>query len=181
MNIDSTTTPEANEAAIKTAADNLIRQAAAKNGLTFEQVPQEAKDDAYRFAKAAFDEDQAIKSNPVYAQLQAEREAHKLTQMELQAVRQSRAPVGNDTHPAIDPHVKRMQMGENQWHALTDNGRLGSCGIDPATVTDVERLEAKKLFGRQMDSHYSSNFFKQSPGRYRHLKAIAIILGIQGQ
>jgi hypothetical protein len=72
-------------------------------------------------------------------------------------------------------------MGEGDWRALTDDGRLRSCGIDPRNVTQLDLQEAKKVFGRGMDSHYSSNLSKQDWARYKHLKNIAIVLGIQGQ
>lgn len=172
---------DADEIAIRAAATQIIAKAALKGGYTIDQIPQEAKDDALNFARNAYAEDQAQKANPLYAQLQAEREAHRLTKMQMDAIKQTRVSVGNDVRPGLNPEVVSAQMGELDWRALTDNGRLQSCGIDPSKVTDVERLEAKKLFGRGMDSHYSSNFFKQDAGRYRHLKNIAIILGIQGQ
>jgi len=167
--------------AIKIAADQLIRQAAQKSGIRLEDVPAEAREDAYRYAKAAYEEDQALKANPVYAQLEAERAAHKLTQAQLAAVKQTRVTVGNNVQPAANVEVVRARMGERDWYALTDNGRLQACGINPATVTPVEIQECKRLFGRGVDSAYSCNFFKQDAGRYRTLKNIAIILGIQGQ
>ena len=178
---DTQNTPLAiEEAAIKIAADNMIRQAAAKNNMTFEQVPEQAKQDAYAYAKASIEADQALKANPLYTQLQAEREAHKLTQAQLEAVKQTRIAPNNDVKPVADVSRVRGLMGENSWMALTDNGRLAACGIPPASVTSVELTEAKKIFGRGCDSHYSSNAFKQDAGRYRHLKNIAIILGLQG-
>jgi hypothetical protein len=79
MTVENVLDPTINETEIKIAADNLIRASAAKNGMTFEQVPEEAKRDAYNYAKAALEEKQAEAANPVYAQLQAEREAHRLT------------------------------------------------------------------------------------------------------
>jgi hypothetical protein len=149
--------------------------------MTFEQVPQEAKDDAYRYAKAALEEKQAEAANPVYAQLQAEREAHRLTQMQLEAVKQTRVNVANDTRPALDPAIIRARMGERDWFALTDSGRLQSIGVDPASVTGVEKQQIKELFGRGCDSHYANDFFKQNAGRYRLLKNIAVVLNLQGK
>ena len=72
-------------------------------------------------------------------------------------------------------------MGERDWFALTDNGRLQACGIAPNSVTEVEIQEAKKLFSSGSDSSYASNAFKQDAGRYRLLKNIAVILGLQGK
>jgi hypothetical protein len=183
MTIENANTPAAiEEAAIRQAADQIIRTSAAKHGMTFEQVPQDAKDDAYRYAAAAYAEDQAQKVNPVYAQLQAEREAHRITQMTLDAVKQTRPAVGTNGSPSsLNPDIVRAQMGEGEWRALTDNGRLQVCGINPATVTQVEILEAKKVFGRGTDTHYAANLAKQDWTRYKHLKNLAIVLGIQGQ
>ena len=169
-----------NEVAIKQAADEMIRQAAAKIGKGFEDVPQEAREDAYRYARATLEEEQALKANPVYAQLQAEREAHRLTQMQLAAVSQTRISVGNNVKSGPNPDIVRAQLGEQNWQTLTDNGRLQACGIDPAKVTPLEIQECQKVFGRKMDSHYSSNLSKQDWARYQHLKRIAIVLGIQG-
>jgi hypothetical protein len=80
-----------------------------------------------------------------------------------------------------DPVVVRAQLGEGNWRALTDNGRLQACGINPVEVTPLDLQEAQKVFGRKMDSHYSSNLAKQDWTRYQHLKKIAVILNIQGQ
>ena len=175
----NTTSPAVNnEAAIKQAADQLIREAAAKHGMTFEQVPEEAKQDAYNFAKASVEAQQAEAANPVYAQLQAEREAHRLTQLQLDAVKQTRVSVGNNVPSGPNPEIVRAQLGEGNWRALTDNGRLQACGINPATVTTLDLQEAQRVFGRKMDSHYSANLSKQDWTRYKHLKNIAIIMSI---
>jgi hypothetical protein len=171
----------ADEFAIQTTTNDLIRKAAAKSGMRFEDVPVEAREDALRYTKAAFAEEQAVKANPLYAQLQAEREAHRLTKMQMDAVKQTRIGAPSNAKGGPDPNVVRAQLGENNWRALTDNGRLQACGINPATVSPVEILEAKKVFGRGMDSHYSSNLSKQDWGRYQHLKRIAVVLNIQGQ
>lgn len=182
MTIEHENTPAAiSESSIQDAANQLIRAAAHKSGMSFEEVPQQAKDDAYAYAKASIEAEQALKSNPLYTQLQAEREAHKLTQMQLEASRQTRIAPNNDVKPVADVARVRGLMGETSWFALTDNGRLAACGIPPATVTPLEIEECKKLFGRGCDSHYASNAFKQDAGLYRHRKNIAIILGIQGK
>lgn len=183
MTIENTETQltAADEFAIQTTTNELIRKAASKNGMRFEDVPVEAREDALRYATNAFREEQAVKANPLYAQLQAEREAHKLTQAQLQAVKQTRVTAANNVTPVADVARVRGLMGERDWHALTDNGRLQSCGIDPASVTAVERQQCKELFGRGCDSHHANDTFKADAGRYRHLKNIAIILNLQGK
>ena len=175
------TISENDEVAIKAAANQIIADAARKGGYTVDQIPQEAKDDAYRYAKAKYIEDESLKSNPMYAQLQAEREAHRLTQMRLNVVSQTRSNTSSNVKSGPDPNVVRAQLGEGQWRALTDNGRLQVCGINPATVTPLDVQEAKKAFGRGPDTHFASNLSKQDWGRYQYLKRLAIVSNIQGQ
>lgn len=174
------TLTESDEVAIRAEANRLIADAAQKGGYTVDQIPQQARNDAYSYARNAYVEERAKKANPLYAQLEAEREAHKRTKLELSAARETRIAPHNDVKPVADVARVRGLMGERDWHALTDAGRLASCGIPPATVTPVEIQEAKSLFGRGADSHFANDYFKRDAGRYRHLKNIAIILNLQG-
>lgn len=172
----------AEEAQIKTAADGMIRTAAQRANMTFEDVPQYAKDDALRTAKAAFEEQKAQESNPLWKELQAEREAHALTRKTLEATQQVRPkPVNGSRDTGPDPVVVRAQMGEGNWRALTDNGRLQACNVDPSSVTQADLTEAKRVFGRGTDTHYASDLAKRDFARYKHLKRIAVVLNIQGQ
>jgi hypothetical protein len=96
----------AEEVEIKTAADALIRQAAAKGGITVDQVPEAAQRDAFRFAKSAFEEKKAQESNPLWKELQAEREAHALTRKTLEATQQVRPNVvSNSKDDLPNPEV----------------------------------------------------------------------------
>jgi hypothetical protein len=175
--------PTVTNAAIDAETNRLINSTLQKHGLTLEQLNQQcpgAAEDARRTAREFVEREQEIAANPVYQQLQAEREAHKLTKMQLEAMKQTRVAVGNDVQPVADVAVVRARLGERDWYALTDNGRLQSCGIDPNKVTPLVREECKKLFGRGADSHYANDFYKSNAGQYRNLKNIAIVLGIQG-
>jgi len=172
----------AEETQIHTAADAMIRTAAQRANMTFEDVPQYAKEDAFRTAKAAFEEQKAQESNPLWKELQAEREAHALTQKTLAATQQVRPqPVNGSRDTGPDPLVVRAQMGEGNWRALTDDGRLQACGVNPTTVTQADLTEAKRVFGRGTDTHFASNLAKADFARYKHLKRIAVVLNIQGQ
>jgi hypothetical protein len=180
---DTQNTPLAiEESAIKTAADTMIRAAAHKSGMTFEEVPEQAKQDAYNHVKASMEAEQAEKSNPMYIQLQAERTARRQAEATLAAVTQSRTNLNTSAvRTGPDPNVVRAQLGEDQWHMLTDNGRLQACDINPATVTPLDLSEAKKAFGRGPDTHFASNLSKQDWGRYKYLKNLSIIKNLQGQ
>src|SRR5260370_35487355 len=96
MSTNAFTLTSQEESEIKTAADPMIRTAAQRANMTFEDVPQYAKDDAYRTAKSAFEEKKAQESNPLWKELQAEREAHALTKRNLEASQQVRPqPISN--------------------------------------------------------------------------------------
>ena len=67
---------EADEVAIRAAANRLIAAAAQKGGYSIDRIPEEARQDALNFARNAYVEAQALKSNPLWEQLEAERAAH---------------------------------------------------------------------------------------------------------
>ena len=181
IDTQNTPSPAITEAAIDNETNRIIAATCAKHGIRPSDLPPGAADDARRAAKDMLEADATTKANPLYAQLEAEREAHRLTQATLAAVKQTRIAPNNDVKPVADVARVRGLMGDRDWYALTDNGRLQSCGINPAEVTAVERQQCKELFGRGCDSHYANDFFKQNAARYRHLKNIAIILGLQGK
>jgi hypothetical protein len=181
MSIESTIDPAVTNAAIDAETSRIIAASCARHNIQPSQLPPGAADDARRAAREFVELQQDMEANPVYKMLEAERAAHKLTQMQLNAAKQVRPTMGSNTPPVANVEITRARMGEREWFALTNDGRLQSCGIDPATVTPLVREECAKLFGRKMDSAYSSNFFKQDGGRYHFLKNVAIILGIQGQ
>ena len=164
------------EFAIQTTTNELIRKAAAKNGMTFEDVPVEAREDAYRFAKAAFQEEKLVKANPLWEQLQAERAAHKLTQTQLDAVKFGRVNVGNDGQPAITEQIARARLGEAAWMGMTNEGRLQAIGVNPASVTANTKQECQELFGRKSSSAHASNYMKLNGKRYRELREIARVM-----
>jgi hypothetical protein len=184
MSIDTNTTSPAaiTESAVNQAAEAIIQTNCNRHGMSREQFPADGVEEARRIARQELEADAALKANPLFLQLEAERAARLQAEATLAAVSQSRAnPNAQSVRTGPDPNVVRAQLGEVQWKMLSDNGRLQACGIQPSSVTPVELLEAKKLFGRGMVSSYSSNFFKQDQARYQHLKRIAVVLNIQGQ
>ena len=181
MTIEANTPIAITDADVDRETNRLIAAPCAKHNIHVSELPPGTVESTRQSAREMLEADAAQKANPVYQQLIAEREAHKLTQMQLQAVSQTRIAPNNDVKPVADVARVRGLMGESSWHALTDNGRLAACGIPPATVTPLEIQEAKNLFGTGSDSHYANNAFKQDAGRYRLLKNIAIILGLQGK
>ena len=185
MTIENTTSPavtEADEVVIMQAAATLIRQAAVKGGVSVDQVSEEAKRDAYNYAKASYEEQKAQESNPLWKELQAEREAHALTRKTLEATQQVRPNVVSGAKDNLpDPNVIRARMGEGAWRALTNDGRLITCGLDPASITAADVAESKRVFGKHPDTNHAVDLAKRDFARYKRLKNIAIVAGYQGQ
>src|ERR1035438_433841 len=173
MTTDNTLAIE--ESAIKIKADNMLREAAIKNGTTFADISEETKQAAYSYVKASMEAEQAEKANPLFAQLTAEREARRQAEATLAAVTQSRTNLNTSAvRTGPDPNIIRRQLGETTWYGLTDFGRLQACGINPSTVTALDIQEAKKGFARGADTHFASNLSKQDWGRYKYLKNLSI-------
>jgi hypothetical protein len=183
MSIENTAVlSEAEEASIRSEATKIIAAAAVKGGYSADQIPTEARQDALNFARRNFIEQKALKSNPLWETLEAERAAHQQTRKELEAFAQVRPqPVSNTRDNGPDPNVVRARMGEGNWRALTDAGRLKACGVDPASVTEGEIIQARRIFGRGADTHAAVDLSKADFGRYKHLKRIAVVMGLPGQ
>ena len=179
----NTTITAPTEAAIFAAAETMSHANCAKHNITRDQYPADGVEEARRIVREELEADYALKSNPLYERLQAAEETARLAKMERDALAQVRPSAGGNSSAGTtkDPHVVRAQMGEVNWKGQTDNGRLMSCGVDPAKVGSREIQEAKKLFARGSDSNYASNYMKQDGARYKYLKTIAVVLNIKGQ
>ena len=167
------------ETAVNQAAESMILANCRKHEISREDFPADRVEEARQIVRREMEAEAELKSNPLYARVQAAEEAARLAKMELAAVKQTRIAPNNDVKPVADVARVRGLMGERDWHALTDSGRLAACGI--SQVSAVERQQCKELFGRGCDSHHANDFFKSNAGEYRRLKNIAIVLGIQGQ
>lgn len=164
---------EETERAINAATDKIIASTCAKHGLTPSQLSSEAINDAKRTAVHMVARDQARAANPMYGELEAERQKNHLLEMQLAAIKQGRVNVANDKQPPVTVAVARARLGEKAWCIdLTDAGRLQAIGIDPSTVNAGTKQEILDLFGPKSDSARSNDAFKSNPGRYRQLRGV---------
>lgn len=170
------------ESDINAAAEKMIAVNCQRHNVSRENFPSDGVEEAKRLARQELEADFALRSNPLYERLKASEEAARQARLERDAALQVRPSTGgNSTGGTKDPHVVRAQLGEANYRALTDNGRLMSCGVDPSKVGPVELQDAKKIFGRGADTHFASNMMKQDAARYHYLKTIAVVMNIQGQ
>ena len=160
---------------IAQVAEQTIQSTMERHNVTRAQIKPEFIQDAYDLARGKVEEQRERESDPIYQQLQSEREAHRLTQLQLDIIKQTRSNTANDKAPAISPEIVRARMGERDWMSLSDSGRLMACDINPNEVTAVVKEEIRTLFGGG-DSHYASNFYKENKARYQRLKSISILL-----
>jgi hypothetical protein len=180
MVIENQNTPVANEAdevAIKASANQLIASAAAKIGLRFEDVPIEAREDALNYARNTYAEEQARKSNPMFAENELLRQKLEIAEAQLFASKNARTSAASATsdnaQPAVSVDLARAKLGEYQWnHVLTPNTRLQSIGVQPSEVTPAVRLEIEEVFGSKSTSARASEMFRADPARYRRLREI---------
>ena len=167
----------ADEVSIKAAAENIIRAAAAKNGLTVDQIPQEAKDDALNYARNAYAEQQARKSNPMFAENELLRQKLQTAEAQLFASKNARTSADSatsaNTQTVGSVEMSRAKLGEYQWnHVLTPNTRLQAIGVPPSEVTPAVRAEIEEVFGPKTTSARASEMFRADPARYRRLREI---------
>ncbi len=176
MTIEATT-PQATEAAVNAATDNLIQAACSKHGITLAQLPPEAIEDARRTAREMVESNQRNQQNEffhLYQQQKAETEALKA---QLGAVRENRTAKA-DTRTVDSMEQVRDRMGRATWFQLPESGKLTALGLDPSTV---DKTQLRALFGRHTDTSLAVDFQKTNPYRYRQLKQAALALNITGK
>jgi hypothetical protein len=176
MSVDPVT-PEATERAIRTAADKLIQAAAVKHGLSIDEIPPSARDEAYAYARQTVESDQRNQNNEYYLLWEQQKQENALLKTQLGAVRDNKAAaVDNRVVPTLE--MTRDRMGRSTWAQLNTNQRIAAIGVQPDSV---DRPQLAKLFGRNADHVYASDLMKTSPYRYRQLREVAKILDVTGK
>ena len=166
-------------AAIEKATARIIAQTCEKHQIHPSQLPQGAVDDARRTARDAYQREEARKANPMYMELEQEREKSRLLTMQLEAVKESRVNVGNDRHPAVTVDVARAKLGPLDWsHRMTDAQRLQAIGVNPVEVTAETKQTILDIFGPKSDHRRASDLMKSDSFRYRTLKEIGRALNM---
>jgi hypothetical protein len=177
------TISEADEVAIKAAANQIIAATAAKNGMRFEDVPIEARQDAVNFARNAHAQQQARKSNPMFAENELLRQKLQTAEAQLFASKNARTTASSAASPNTQPvgsvEISRAKLGEYQWnHVMTPNTRLQAIGVQPSEVTPAVRQEIEEVFGHKSTSARASEMHRADPLRYRRLREIGRCLRI---
>jgi hypothetical protein len=168
--------PEGIEKAIDSEANRIISATLQKHNMTLDQLNQQcpgAVEDARNTAKQMIERDTARKENPMYAELEQEREKSRLLQAQVNALKTSRTNTANDRRPAITAEQARAQVGELEWnHRMTDAQRLQVLGVEPSTVDAATRQQIMAVFGPKSDHRRASDLMKADAFRYRQLKEI---------
>ena len=146
--------------------------------MTIDQIPQSAKDEAYRYAAESLASATTLANNPshqLYLQAKQENEALKTA---LGAVRENRAAKAADTRTVDTMEQVRGRMGHAAWFQLSEAGKLTALGLDPNTV---DRAQLRTFFGRNTDTAAAVDFSKVNGYRYKQLRQAALALNITGK
>ena len=175
----STITPEL-EAKINSRVDSLITAALKKSGLTREQLPQSAVNDAQRTATAQVEREVAEQENPYFREAQELREKNRLLEMQLSASRDSRpaSPQGPGTNVNLTIDRAVAKVGLVNWRVMTDAQRLACVGVNPNEVDAATKTEICALFGSQSDSARAADLMKVDRAKYQRLKLIGRVLNM---
>ena len=176
MNIDSTTTPEANELAIKTEANRLLATAAERAGIAVAQIPQYAVDEAYKFARESVESEARKQSNEYFHLYEAQKTEIEALKAQIGAVRENRVAKTDDR---VVPTMERTRdlMGRAVYYQLSEAQKLSANGIDP----NVDRNRLRELFGRNASTAAAVDLMKVDPFKYRQFREAAKILNITGK
>jgi hypothetical protein len=171
------TTPESQERAIRDAAAKLISTAAQKAGIAIEEVPQYAKDDAYRFARETVEGEARKQSNEYYLLYEQSKAENAALKTQLGVVRENRAAV-TDNRVVQTMERTRDLMGRETYFRLSTAQKLSANGIDPASI---DRSRLHELFGKNCSTSAAVDLMKVDPFKYRQLREAAKILDITGK
>lgn len=171
------TTPAETDRAIREAADKLIQASCQKHGISPDQLPPDAIEDARRTAKEMIESDQRKQSNEYYHLYEQQRAENEALKAQLGAVRENKT-ARTDTRRVDSMEMVRDRMGRAQWFQLSEAQKLTSLGLDPQTV---DKQQLRSLFGAKSDGSYAVDFQKTNPFRYRQLREAALALNVTGK
>jgi hypothetical protein len=166
-----------NDRAIQAAADKLIASAAARNGVTIDKIPPEAKAEALRYATESIASEASLANNPSHQLYLAAQKENELLKAQLGAVRENKV-ARTDTRTVDSMERVRDLMGRATWYQLSRDQKVASLGVEPSSV---DHVQLRKLFSKETDSGYAVDFMKTNPFRYRQLREVAKALDVTGK
>jgi hypothetical protein len=176
MTIEAST-PAVTEAAVNQATDKLIQAACLKHGITQDQLPAGAVEDARRTAREMVEADTRKQSNEYYHLYNQEKQAREAAEAQLTAVRENRTARA-DTRTVDTMEMVRERVGRTTWFQLTEAQKLTALGLDPASV---DKVQLRTLFGKNTDTAAAVDYARAQPFRYKQLRQAALALNITGK
>jgi len=173
--VEATVPNESNqERAIRDAADKIINNTLSKHGITRDQLPPGAVEDAHRAAKEMID----AKANDPYAQMyEQQKQENEALRTQLAALRDNRSvstEAKSYKHPVSEERARRL-AGDGQWYMYTTAQKLQAIGVPDATED-----QCRKLFGARANGPAALDFSKANPKRYAALREAAKVYGVYG-
>jgi hypothetical protein len=176
------------EAQVRKLAEQAIESTCERHGVERNQLKDEAIADAYASARARVLHEKEHSQDVGYQALLQERRKTAALEAQIAALSMSK-PVANESGNAgharssrlPDSEIVRAKLGPAAWNALTLDGRLTACGIQPSEVTASMREEISEVFGRNANSKRAADLHATRPDHYRKLKSVANILNLTGK
>jgi hypothetical protein len=178
MSTESTAASAITEEAIEREAARLIASSAAKNNISVDAIPEDAKQQAREYAKANLQREAARlaadESSPYRKMYSEAQKRAELAEAQLAAVRGTR--VQSNEHVIVETAERaRARAGEVGWSRMTVEQRLASIGVDHRTV---DKVELSQLFGPTSDHKRATDMHRTDQRKYKTLKETAKILGL---
>jgi hypothetical protein len=176
MDTETKEVPAVTDEAIEREAARLIASSAAKNNVSIDAIPEDAKQQAREYARANLEREAARlaadEANPYHRMYLESQEKLKTTEAQLAATRDSR--VRNDEHVIVTTADAVQRRDPLAWHKMSIPQRLASVGADP----NVDKVEVARFFGRDSDHKAAADLHRSDQRRYKVMKESARILGI---
>jgi hypothetical protein len=163
---------QVSEAQVKNLAESKITQTCAEHGVQRGDLKDTVIADAYDWAKEKLTADAERDADPNYQLRESLREENRILKMQIEALKSGRGTTSGPTNSTVmDADMMAQKFGPAVWnHQLNGDGRLQSCGIDPALNTAGFRAEIKEYFGPGSSSMKASELARSNHARYKLLK-----------
>jgi hypothetical protein len=158
---------------VEVEANRLIATSAARNGVSIDAIPEEAKQQAREHARATLEKAAKDEGQSHYRRMYLEsQERLKTAEAQLSATRESR--VRSDDNIIVTTAESVQRRDPLAWHKMSIPQRLASVGADP----NVDRAEVARFFGKNSDHKSASDLMRVDQRRYKVMREVARILGI---
>jgi hypothetical protein len=167
---------ELTEEQVQREANRLIEAAAARNNVSIDAIPEDAKQQARDYARQNLEREAerlAADASSPYRQMHSEaQERIKQLEAQLAATRESR--VRSNDHIIVTTADAVQRRDPLAWSKMSVPQRLAAVGVEP----NVDKAEVAHFFGKTSDHKAASDLHRTDQRKYKQMRETARILGI---